>query len=135
MPDFEYKTVAAPRRVKKVKGVKGRNESLAAMVEAIIHDEAAGGWDYLRTDIFPVEEKPNWFSSRGEVNKGVMVFRRAIPTRQAEPAPQPVAQPQPAPQPAPQPVMAEPVAEPVEPSAPAQSFSASPEPIITPPPR
>ncbi|MGB0505567.1 MAG: hypothetical protein ACPGGK_05170 [Pikeienuella sp.] len=129
MPDFEYKTVAAPRRIKKVKGVKGRGESLAAMIEAIIQDESAGGWDYLRTDIFPVDEKPGWFSSRAEVHKGVMVFRRGVPERQVaavQSAPQPVAQP------AAQPVMSQP-----EPAAPTEtpSFSATPEPVIAPPSR
>jgi hypothetical protein len=137
MPDFEFKTVAAPRRVKKVKGVKGRNESLAAMVEAIIHDESAGGWDYVRTDIFPIEEKPSWFSSHAEVHKGVMVFRRGVPGRRAEPVAQPVEQA--ASQPVVQPVTALPVAEQPGPEPvvtfETPSLSTSPEPIITPPPR
>ncbi|MGB0854022.1 MAG: DUF4177 domain-containing protein [Pikeienuella sp.] len=114
MSSAEYKTVPAPRRVKKIKGVKGAEATLAKMVEEIISEQASAGWDYVRTDTFPVEEKSGLFSARETVLKGVMVFKRGgqapayAPPPQAAPQPAPYSPP-PAPTmhaPAPAPTMA-----------------------------
>lgn len=99
MSSAEYKTVPAPRRVKKIKGVKGSEETLAKMIEDIITEQASSGWDYVRTDTFPVEEKPGWFSSRETVMKGVMVFKRGGTVAQPAPTPQPATEPAPHPSP------------------------------------
>lgn len=103
MSSAEYKTVPAPRRVKKIKGVKGPEATLAKMVEEIISEQASSGWDYVRTDTFPVEEKPGWFASRETILKGVMVFRRGGQPSQAAPSPQPAPQPAPRHEPEPAP--------------------------------
>lgn len=76
MSSAEYKTVPAPRRVKKIKGIKGAEANLAKMVEEIISEQASSGWAYLRTDTFPMEERRGLFSSRETVMRGVMVFQR-----------------------------------------------------------
>ena len=105
MAGYQYKTVAAPRRLKKVKGVKGKDALLAHAVEELIAVEAAQGWEYLRADSFPVEDKGGMFSKPVVTERAVMIFRKAIAAQQpvarpqAAPAPQPIAQ-QPAPQPA-----------------------------------
>ena len=44
MTGYNYKTIAAPRRLKKVKGVKGQDALLAHSVEELIAVEAAQGW-------------------------------------------------------------------------------------------
>ena len=95
MSSTEYKTVPAPRRIKKIKGVKGPEATLAKMVEEIISEQASSGWDYVRTDTFPVEEKPGLFSSRETVLKGVMVFKRGGAAQLYAPTPQPTRQPAP----------------------------------------
>lgn len=97
MTGYQYKTVAAPRRLKKVKGVRGKDALLAHAVEDLIAVETAQGWEYLRADSFPVEDKGGLFSKPVVTERAVLVFRKAIPAHQ------PVAQPQPAPQPAAQP--------------------------------
>lgn len=104
MSSAEYKTVPAPRRVKKIKGVKGAEATLAKMIEEIISEQVSSGWDYVGTDTFPMEEKRGLFSSRETVLKGVMVFRRdkqpqqyTQPASEQAPTPAPRQEPEPAP--------------------------------------
>lgn len=101
MTGYTYKTVAAPRRLKKVKGVKGQDALLAHSVEDLIAVEAAQGWEYLRADTFPVEEKGSWFSKLAVTERAVLVFRKPIAVQPAQPAPQQAAPARPAPHPAP----------------------------------
>ena len=104
MTGYTYKTVAAPRRLKKIKGVKGKDALLARTVEDLIAVEAAQGWEYQRTDTFPVEEKGGLFSKSSVETRAVLIFRKAVASAPAQPvaqpmaaAPQHAAQPQPAP--------------------------------------
>ena len=120
MTGYSYKTVAAPRRLKKVKGVKGQDALLAHSVEELIAVEAAQGWEYLRADTFPVEEKGGMFSKAVVTERAVLVFRKALAVQHVQPvAAQPVAAPAPATQPAPQPAAPQP--------APAQQQRTEPE--------
>lgn len=119
---MQYKCVAAPERAPKRKGAKTRTERVAACVEDVIAEQAVDGWEYVRTDLFPVEESGGWFSRRQEVHRAVMVFARDPSRRRgelrfapAEPVQQPVMQPpvaQPMPQQAAQPAAAQPMAPP-----------------------
>ena len=106
MTTYQYKTVAAPRKLKRVKGVKGADALAAHHVEEAIAVEAADGWEYVRTDRFPIEEKNGMFSRPQVSERAVMIFRKeivqqvAMAAQPVQPASQPV---QPAPQPAPPP--------------------------------
>jgi hypothetical protein len=125
----EYKVVPAPTRAPKVRGLKTTAERFAHALTEAINAEAAGGWQFLRTESLPCEER----STLGRVSSStqvVMVFarplglarpdasaalaavqdqyapepRRAAPEPAWEPAPQPATQPaayQPGPQPGP----------------------------------
>lgn len=73
---YEYKCVAAPERARSRKGARGRTERVAAAMQDLIRDEAVDGWEYLRTDLLPVEEKSSWFSRPHEAHRAVLVFRR-----------------------------------------------------------
>ena len=108
MAEMEYKTVAAPRRVRKVKGVKGRDELLAYAIGEIIQQQAVEGWRYLRADRFQVEEKSGFFSTRQTVERSVLVFGRELRRSGLSSASKPTAAPAPppAPSPAPAPVAA-----------------------------
>jgi hypothetical protein len=74
-----YRCVPAPRRAKKGKGHKSAVEALAAAMEAAISAEAAQGWEYLRTDILPMEAKAGLFSATAESHQAMLVFRRPAP--------------------------------------------------------
>ena len=92
MSGYSYKTVAAPRRLKKIKGVKGKDALLARTVEDLIAVEAAQGWEYQRADMFPVDEKSGFFSKSSTEMRAVLIFRKAAPSAQPQVPPQPVAQ-------------------------------------------
>ena len=75
---YAYKCVAAPRRARRAKGHKTANESFCATFETVLSEHAAAGWEYLRTDLVPVEMRKGLFGGLQEVHQGVMVFRRAL---------------------------------------------------------
>lgn len=73
---YEYKCVGAPERPRKQRGARSRSDRVAVAMQEIITAEAVDGWEYLRTDLVPVEEKSGFFSRAHEVHRAVMVFRR-----------------------------------------------------------
>lgn len=75
---FEYKAVGAPERGKRRKGAKSRSDRAAVAVEQVIAAEAVDGWEYLRTDHFPVEERSGWLARARITERAVMIFRRAL---------------------------------------------------------
>ncbi len=75
---FEYKTVGAPERAKRKRGLRSRSDRVAAAFEEILQAEAVDGWEYLRTDLLPVIESAGWFKRGHEVHRAVMVFRRPL---------------------------------------------------------
>lgn len=78
MAEYRYKCVAAPRRAKKTRDHKTPADALAAAFEAVIAREAAQGWEYLRTDLAPMEARAGMLGGVTETHQGVMVFRRPI---------------------------------------------------------
>ncbi|MGR3716969.1 MAG: DUF4177 domain-containing protein [Thermohalobaculum sp.] len=75
---FEYKTVGAPERAKRKRGLRSQSDRVAAAFEEILRAEAVDGWEYLRTDLLPVTERAGWFGRGHEVHRAVMVFRRPL---------------------------------------------------------
>lgn len=78
MQRFEYKVVPAPTRTKRVRGVKTPAGRFAVVMTEAINEAAAEGWEYLRSDSMPVEEKPGLLKRREENYYTVLVFRRAL---------------------------------------------------------
>ncbi|MEX2519033.1 MAG: DUF4177 domain-containing protein [Paracoccaceae bacterium] len=89
MTAFSYKTVAAPRRPKKARGVKGPDALLAHAMDELIAAESASGWEYLRTDSLPVEEGGGMFSRPTTIWRALLVFRRPAAGRAERAAPPP----------------------------------------------
>lgn len=98
---FEYKVVPAPTRGRRVKGVKTPADRFARAVEDVINDLAEDGWEYMRTDTLPAEERQG-LTGRTTVYQNLLVFRRAVETSETvrtepevrvEPTPPPVAKP------------------------------------------
>jgi len=77
MAKFEYKVVAAPRKTRSFKGVRSHEDQFAAVLAEAMNDLAGSGWEYLRAESLPCEEKTG-LTSRVESYQSVLVFRREI---------------------------------------------------------
>jgi len=73
---FEYKVVPAPTRGKKANGAKTGADRFALALAEVMNTLAAEGWDYLRTDTLPAEER-HGLTGRSTVFQNMLVFRRA----------------------------------------------------------
>lgn len=115
MADYEYKVVPAPRKAGRAKGVRGHDEKYAHTLGEIMNNMATDGWQYLRAESLPVDEKAGMMGKTNEKYLSLLVFQR--PTNKSpvvqEPLvnvpdflSDPVAQPN---------VEAEPTADPAEP--------------------
>ena len=84
MTRYAYRVVPAPAKGEKAKGVKSAEGRFAHALERLMNEMGAEGWEYLRADTLPSEERTgltghvtNW--------RSVLVFRKAL----AEDAPLP----------------------------------------------
>ena len=84
MQIYEYKVVPAPTKGKKGPGVKGPDGRFAHSLELEMNALAAEGWEYLRADILPSEERQGLTSTQ-TVYRSVLVFRRAVEPEAATP--------------------------------------------------
>lgn len=78
MQTYEYKAVPAPNRSKRVKGVKTTAGRFAALLTDTMNELAREGWEYMRSDSLPVEDKPGLLKSRVETYQTMLVFRRPV---------------------------------------------------------
>ena len=76
MSTFEYKTICAPRKALKIKGVKGTEDRYARTLTDVINTQAENGWEYLRSESLPVDEKSGLIGKTAERYISVLVFRR-----------------------------------------------------------
>jgi len=75
MPKYEYKVVNAPTKGKKGKGVWGAEAKFANAVEVLMNQLGAEGWEYIRSDMLPLEERAG-LTKTTTVYKHLLVFRR-----------------------------------------------------------
>lgn len=102
MSSYEYAVIPAPSRAEKTKGAKTGIDRFAATLTASINDMARDGWEYVRAETLPAEERSG-LTSRTTVYHNLLVFRRPVkalkthretaPPQMAEPHPEPEAQP------------------------------------------
>ncbi|MDO5642441.1 MAG: DUF4177 domain-containing protein [Paracoccus sp. (in: a-proteobacteria)] len=97
MHSYEYAAIPAPLRSEKVKGTKVPSDRYAATLTEAINNMAANGWEYLRAETLPSEERSG-LTGRTTVFHNLLIFRRekaivqelaAGTMPQAHPAPQP----------------------------------------------
>lgn len=72
---YEYKVVPAPVRAAKVKGLRSTAARFAHALAESINAEAAGGWQFQRTESLTCEERSRLGRSKMSVQT-VMVFAR-----------------------------------------------------------
>jgi len=75
MPRYEYKVIPAPSKGQKAKGVKAPEARFALTVEELLNRMGADGWEYLRAELLPSDERSGLTGTT--VNwRNVLVFRR-----------------------------------------------------------
>ena len=94
MPAYEYKVIPAPEKARKVKGLKGAH-LFAYALEEVMNELGADGWQYVRADILPQEERSG-LTSKTTTYRNLLVFQREIADDEIED--QPVSAPEPAPE-------------------------------------
>lgn len=73
---YEYKVIPAPLRTVKVKGLSTPAERFAHMLEGAVNAEAGEGWEFLRAETLPCEERKG-LTGTAKSFQSVLVFRRA----------------------------------------------------------
>jgi hypothetical protein len=76
MSAFEYQVVPAPRRGKSGRGIKGGPAKFANAITDLMNEMGAQGWEYLRADTLPCEERQG-LTSKTVKYHSMLVFRRA----------------------------------------------------------
>lgn len=79
MTRFEYKVVPAPTSGLKAKGVKSSEARFANALETLMNELGQDGWDYVRADTLPCEERSG-LTGRVTKYQNMLVFRRARDT-------------------------------------------------------
>ena len=92
MLTFEYKTVCAPRKALKIKGVKGADNRFAQTLTDVINALSADGWEYYRAESLPVDEKTGIMGKSVEKYLSLLIFRREKIETYEEPAFRPAVQ-------------------------------------------
>ncbi|MEJ6388969.1 DUF4177 domain-containing protein [Gymnodinialimonas sp. 2307UL20-7] len=91
MPIYEYKVIPAPEKARKVRGLKGPALFAHALEEAM-NELGADGWQYLRADTLPQEERAG-LTSKTTTYRNLLVFQREIAPEPSEEAAVPVSEP------------------------------------------
>jgi hypothetical protein len=77
MQRFEYKVIPAPKRGAKARGVKTTEDRFAYALTQLMNQLGAEGWDYVRADALPCEERVGLTGTKTTF-QNVLVFRRLI---------------------------------------------------------
>ncbi len=77
MPRYEYRVVPAPKQGTKAKGVRSYEDRFAHALQSLMNALGAQGWDYVRADTLPAEERQG-LTGRVTVYQNMLVFRRVV---------------------------------------------------------
>jgi hypothetical protein len=84
MQRFEFKVVPAPRRGEKARGVKTTEDRFALALTGLMNQLGAEGWDYVRADTLPVDERVGLTGTKTTF-QNMLVFRRIMEADAAAP--------------------------------------------------
>lgn len=77
MQRYEYRVLPAPTRGVKAKGVRSPEDRFAHALMILMNDMGREGWEYLRADTLPCEERVG-LTGRSTKFRNMLVFRRPI---------------------------------------------------------
>lgn len=77
MQRFEFKVIPAPRRGEKARGVKTTEDRFALALTTLMNQMGADGWDYVRADALPVDERTGLTGTKTTF-QNMLVFRRPV---------------------------------------------------------
>ena len=87
MQRFEFKVIPAPKRGEKARGVKTTEERFALALTSLMNQLGAEGWDYVRADVLPCDERAGLTGGTKTTFQNMLVFRRVINEAATEIAP------------------------------------------------
>ena len=102
MQRYEYKVVPAPHKGVKAKGVRSPQGRFANSIELQLNELAAEGWEFLRAELLPSEERSGLTGSTTNW-RNLLVFRRELAATASAAADDPAQDPTPSPEPGPAP--------------------------------
>lgn len=75
MPQYIYKAIPAQRKGEKARGTKTSEARAALTLETQLNAMAEDGWEYVRADLIPMEERAG-LTSKSVNYHTVLIFRR-----------------------------------------------------------
>ncbi|UXU73963.1 MULTISPECIES: DUF4177 domain-containing protein [unclassified Paracoccus (in: a-proteobacteria)] len=78
MSSYEYTVIPAPARGEKLRGARSGIERFAATLAETLNAMAGDGWEYLRAETLPAEERSG-LTGRTTVYHNLLIFRRRLP--------------------------------------------------------
>jgi hypothetical protein len=75
MSAYEYRVIPAPRKGEKAKGIKTPEARMAQAMETRLNAFGEEGWEYVRSDVVPLEERAG-LTSKSVSYHTVLIFRR-----------------------------------------------------------
>lgn len=88
---YEFKVIPAPRRGEKARGLKTTEDRFAQAMTTLMNDLGRDGWDYVRADTLPVDERSGLTGTKTSY-QNLLVFRRPLSEESAAaPQPEPMA--------------------------------------------
>ena len=88
MQHYEYKVVPSPRKGEKSRAARTTPERFALALTTLMNRLAEDGWDYLRADTLPCDERVGFTGSKTTF-QSLLVFRRVLVEGQEKDAPSP----------------------------------------------
>lgn len=76
MANYEFRVIPAPKQGIKAKGLRSTEDRFAHAIEVLMNDLGAQGWEFLRSETLPCEERVG-LTGRQTVFQTMLVFRRS----------------------------------------------------------
>ena len=73
--EYEYKVVTAPGKGQKAKGVRSAADRFAFALESRMNEMAAEGWEYVRAETLPCDERKGLTGSQ-TTYQNILIFKR-----------------------------------------------------------